>query len=243
MRGPSASTTTASITTARQSRPYAPAFMRTPPPAVPGIADANSKPPSPRRARDEARPRSPRRRPRRAPPLRRARSASSPAELQDECVDAVVVHEQVRAEADRLDRVALLPAPSAATRAARRASPASRRTVPGRPCRSSCSARAATCSSTLIGCAACRLRGRCRRRRPPAARRPDRARRRERSTPALDRRRPAGQHAAVAERIDDELAGDAGDRLLACRVDVGDGHVVGGGSAAASSPARWRVRE
>ena len=41
------STTTASISTSFHSRPYAPAFIRTPPPAVPGIADANSNPPRP----------------------------------------------------------------------------------------------------------------------------------------------------------------------------------------------------
>ncbi len=34
------------MTTSDQSRPYAPAFILTPPPTVPGIAHANSKPPS-----------------------------------------------------------------------------------------------------------------------------------------------------------------------------------------------------
>ena len=41
------STTSARSRTAAQSRPYAPAFIHTPPPAVPGIAQANSKPPRP----------------------------------------------------------------------------------------------------------------------------------------------------------------------------------------------------
>ena len=40
-------TTSARTRTSDQSRPYAPAFIFTPPPAVPGIAHANSKPPSP----------------------------------------------------------------------------------------------------------------------------------------------------------------------------------------------------
>ena len=44
---PSAPTTCTRSTMSAQSRPYAPAFMRTPPPAVPGIAHANSIPPRP----------------------------------------------------------------------------------------------------------------------------------------------------------------------------------------------------
>ena len=46
-RAASASTTSARSRIAAQSDPYAPAFIRTPPPAVPGIAQANSRPPSP----------------------------------------------------------------------------------------------------------------------------------------------------------------------------------------------------
>ena len=87
--------------------------MRTPPPAVPGIADANSKPPRPAaraRWRQTAFV---------APPPATSTSPSTSRggelarELQHERVDAVVVHEQVRAEADRLDGAALAPAPSA----------------------------------------------------------------------------------------------------------------------------------
>ena len=44
---PSAVATRARTRTSDQSRPYAPAFMRTPAPAVPGIAHANSRPPRP----------------------------------------------------------------------------------------------------------------------------------------------------------------------------------------------------
>jgi len=45
----------------------------------------------------------------------------------------------------------------------------------------------------------------------------------------FDRRRIRGEHAAVAERVDDELPAHAVDRLLACGIDVGDGDVVCGG--------------
>src|SRR5437773_1063406 len=41
------STTSARTRIADQSLPYAPAFIRTPPPTVPGIAHANSNPPRP----------------------------------------------------------------------------------------------------------------------------------------------------------------------------------------------------
>src|SRR5262245_2142543 len=44
---PSADTTNARTRIVLQSEPYAPAFIRTPPPAVPGMAQANSRPPSP----------------------------------------------------------------------------------------------------------------------------------------------------------------------------------------------------
>ena len=44
---PSASTTSARSRIAPSREPYAPAFIRTPPPAVPGIAQANSRPPRP----------------------------------------------------------------------------------------------------------------------------------------------------------------------------------------------------
>src|SRR5262249_44119504 len=52
----------------------------------------------------------------------------------------------------------------------------------------------------------------------------------------LDRRRPPRQHAQVAERVDDQLAGDAGHGLLAGRVDVGDGDVVRGRKRAPELP-------
>ena len=102
---------TALIITARQSRPYAPAFMRAPPPAVPGIAAANSKPPSPAA------------RPVEADGVRRPAAGDqrlpfdpclgeSPGELQHERVDTVVVDEQVRAEPDRLDRDPLRGSPA-----------------------------------------------------------------------------------------------------------------------------------
>ena len=44
---PSAVATSARATMSDQSRPYAPAFILTPPPTVPGMAQANSKPPRP----------------------------------------------------------------------------------------------------------------------------------------------------------------------------------------------------
>ena len=59
----------------------------------------------------------------------------------------------------------------------------------------------------------------------------------------LDRRHPCREHAAIRERVDDELAGDALDRLLARGVDVGHRDVVGRRERRAELPARWRVRE
>ena len=98
--------------------------MRTPPPAVPGIADANSSPPSPAsraRCRQTAF---------FAPPPATSVSPSTraPGELafepEDERVDALVGGEHVRAEPDRLDRDALGGGPADAAPRARRASPA-----------------------------------------------------------------------------------------------------------------------
>src|SRR5581483_10004534 len=44
----------------------------------------------------------------------------------------------------------------------------------------------------------------------------------------VDRRRPAGEHTAVGQRVDDELPGDTRHRLLARRIDVGHRDVVRG---------------
>ena len=81
VRAPSASTTTASTSTSRHSRPYAPAFMRTPPPAVPGspTRTRTRRDPLPRAGVDT--PRWARRRPRRARRRRRRAAASPPASL------------------------------------------------------------------------------------------------------------------------------------------------------------------
>ena len=126
----------ASSSTALQSRPYAPAFMRTPPPAVPGDRGGELEPAEPRVARAVE-----------ADRVRRAaagdqRLALDPRlgelalEPQDERVDAVVGDEQVRAEPDRLDRDALRRRPSRAAPRAGRASRAARASAPGRRCRS-----------------------------------------------------------------------------------------------------------
>ena len=126
-----------------QSLPYAPAFIQTPPPAVPGIAQANSKPPRPAsraRWRQTAFV---------APPPATSTSPSTvdrgelAREPEHERVDAVVGGEQVRAEPDDAR-------PPARARAAQRERllelgerrAAARTRAPGRRYRSSSAARA-----------------------------------------------------------------------------------------------------
>ena len=139
---PAASTTTASISTSRHSTPVgAGVHAHT---AAGGARDRGGE----LEAAEPGRPRA-----MEADGIRRAAAdherlaldasrSELARELEHERVDPVVVHEQVRAEPDHLDRRSLLARPARAPPAARRPSPAARTSAPGRRCRSSCSARA-----------------------------------------------------------------------------------------------------
>ena len=181
-----------------------------------------------RRGRDEGRPRSSHRRPRRARPPRRAPWRARPR------ASGRARRRRRRGRAGssrgRSSRPRDPPPPPSASAACSSSSVSGfAKNRAGPPVPIVVYRASGTCSSTLIGSAACRPRGRCRRRRRPAARR------RPRAPPhALDARpRPTASTPASTprslKRIDDELAGDARDRLLARGVDVGDRHVVGGG--------------
>ena len=129
-------------------------------------------------------------------------------ELEHERVDAVVVDEHVRAEPDRSTHGRpLLGAQRSDRPAARRASPGARTSAPARRCRSSCSARARRSLPSAANLASeqadravdvARADDEQHVARPRASGEPRR--------PLLDRRRPRREHAAVAQRVDDELA-------------------------------------
>ena len=210
---------------ARQSRPYAPAFMRTPPPAVPGIAEANSKPPRPAsRARcrqtafgapPPATSTSPRRAPRRARPPSRSTSASTPSSATSRFEPSPIV-----------STASLVARPTRAARPARRASRAreeARRPAGAdrRVARERRRARPSHAPSTRDGPTA-------RSTSPAPTTSSDvagPARRRSRSAPSRPSvstpRAPRGP-----ESVDDELPAHAGHRLLA-RVDLRHRDVVG----------------
>ena len=110
-RVPSASATSARSSTADMSLPYAPAFIQTAPPTVPGMAHANSKPPSPA-ARARWRQTASGAPPPASRPSSAAAAASSPPSLSASPWEAAVGHEQVRPEPDRRDRNAPVRGPA-----------------------------------------------------------------------------------------------------------------------------------